>query len=216
MKYEQIMACPLFRGCNEQDLREMAARGDLRTAGFEKGDTICRMGELVREIGLVLEGSVRIENGDVWGNRSILGIVGPGGVFAEAYACLPDEPLLVSVVANERCRILFLSAARLFASEEPCHRMIRRNLLMISARKNVQLSRRMFLTSAKTIRERLMAYFSGQIALHGSRTFDIPFDRQQLADYLNLDRSALSKELGKMKREGLLDYRKNHFVIHTD
>ena len=189
-----------------------------RSDRYKKGDVIFGAGSIVTDIGLVLSGSVRIEHTDLWGNKSILGITPAGGVFAESYACIPNEPMMVDAVANEDCNILFINVPRLFIPCSVCgsqNRLIQ-NLVMISAGKNLQLSRRSLHTSPKTIRGRLFSYFSQQVSAQGSNKIIIPFDRQQLADYLNLDRSALSKELGKMRNDGLIEYNKNIFVIKTD
>ena len=167
-------------------------------------------------MGLVLEGSVTIESNDVWGNRTIISHVGKGQVFAETYALLENEPMLVDVTASEDCRILFLRSGRiqsLKSSLEPWILKYVTNLLTISMHKNLILSGRSFHTAPKTIRGRVMAYLNSVSLQKHSREFDIPFDRQQLADYLNLERSALSKELGKMQRDGLISCRKNHFII---
>lgn len=208
----------LFRGCSEEDILNMAKHLDFRTAGYKKGDVIFGAGSIVTDIGLILSGSVRIEYTDLWGNKSILGITPAGGVFAESYACVPNEPMMIDAVANEDCDILFISVPRLFKPCPVCESQNRliQNLVMISAEKNLQLSRRSMHTSPKTIRERLFSYFSQQVSAQGSRKIIIPFDRQQLADYLNLDRSALSKELGKMKNDGLIEFHKNIFVIKAD
>ena len=196
----------------------MAERLDFRTVSYKKGEVIFAAGSMVTEIGLVLSGSVRIEHTDLWGDKGILNITPAGGVFAESYACIPDEPMLVDAVANEDSDILFINVPGLFSFGplwESQNRLIQ-NLLMISAEKNLQLSRRSLHTSPKTIRGRLFSYFSQQVSAQGSSRITIPFDRQQLADYLNLDRSALSKELGKMKRDGLIEYYRNRFEIKTD
>ncbi len=213
-----IAKTALFQGCSEEDVFNLAKQLDFRTSNYKKGDTILTAGSIVTDIGLVLSGIVRIEHTDLWGNKSILGIIPAGDVFAESYACIPKEPMMVDAMANTDCDILFISVPRLFA---PCslsnsqNRLIQ-NLVMISAEKNLQLSRRSLHTSPKTIRGRLLSYFSQQISTQGNNKFVIPFDRQQLADYLNLDRSALSKELGKMKNEGLIAYNKNIFEIKID
>lgn len=184
---------------------------------YEKGAVLCSAGERTASIGLVLSGSVHIESDDVWGNKSILSSVGPGQVFAETYACLPDEPLMVSVTAAEDTAVLFLHAPHMLApctQTCTCHAQLIRNLLFVSARKNLELSRRAFHTAPKTIRGRLLSYLSMQAIHAGSDSFSIPFDRQQLADYLGVDRSALSAELGRMRRDGLLDFKKNRFRLH--
>ena len=172
------------------------------------------MGDRVSELGLVLSGSVLIENDDLWGNRSILDRIGPGQIFAETYACVPGEKLLVTVTAAEKTEVLFLNVGKILrVCTNACsfHARLIRNLLTLSARKNLNLSRRIFHTSAKSIRGRLLSYLSWQAVKQGSREFDIPFNRQQLADYLGVDRSAMSAELGKMKREGLIQVDRSHF-----
>lgn len=213
-----ISKTALFRGCSEEDIHNMSEHLNFRTNRYRKGNVIFGTGSIVTDIGLVLSGSVRIEHTDLWGNKSILGITPAGGVFAESYACIPNEPMMVDAVANEDCDILFISVPKLFTPCSVCdsqNRLIQ-NLVMISAGKNLQLSRRSLHTSPKTIRGRLFSYFSQQVSVQGSTKIVIPFDRQQLADYLNLDRSALSKELGKMRNDGLIEYNKNTFVIKTD
>ena len=168
-------------------------------------------------MGLVLEGSVTVESNDVWGNRTILSHIGRGQFFAETYAILPKEPLLVDVTANEDSRVLYLktgSLRRFFDSSAGWACKMTANLLTISAHKNLHLSGRSFHISPKSVRGRIMAYLNTVSLQKRSKEFDIPFDRQQLADYLNLDRTALSKELGKMQKEGLILTRKSHFIVH--
>lgn len=215
MDYHFISRTILFRGCSDEEIRTMEKHLQFRTVKYKKDTMILSEGNIVTDIGLVLSGSVQIVHHDLWGNKRILGIVKAGGVFAEAYACIPDEPLLIDVVAGEDCEILFLNVTKLLHPCSVCKSQSRliQNLVVISAQKNLQLSRRSLHTSPKTIRERLLSYFSEQISVQGSNKIVIPFDRQQLADYLNLDRSALSKELGKMKKEGFLTFRKNTFEI---
>lgn len=206
----------LFRGCSEEEIHSLLECMQARTEDFQKGSTIYRVGDRVSSIGLVLSGSVYIENDDVWGNKSILDTVQPGQVFAESYACVPGAVLMINVVAAENCRVLFMDVGRMLSlcgSGCDFHNRIIRNLLETASRKNLNLSWRIFHTGAKTIRGRLLSYLSYQASEKGAREFDIPFNRQQLADYLGVDRSALSSELGKMQREGLLDFRKSHFVL---
>ena len=184
---------------------------------YKKSELILHTGTVTERMGLVLEGSVTIESSDIWGDRAILSHVGRGQFFAETYALLENEPMLVDVSANENCEILFLNCRRIREeadTQELWRIKLISNLLTISSLKNLTLSHRIFNTAPKSIRGRVLAYLNS-VSLHRhSREFDIPFDRQQLADYLNLDRSALSKELGKMQRDGLISTRKKHFIIH--
>lgn len=206
----------LFRGASPEEIRRMLDCLRAEKRSYHRGQTIYHAGDIIHSMGVVLSGSVSIENDDVWGNKSVLDKVGPGQVFGEAYACVPDEPLMISVVATEAAKILFLNMDRVLQlCPHTCafHGRLIQNLLTISSRKNLNLSRRIFHTSAKSIRGRLLSYLSYQARSSGSRSFSIPFNRQQLADYLNVDRSALSNELSKMQRDGLIRVERNHFTV---
>lgn len=182
---------------------------------YEKSGVIFRTGDIIHEIGIVQAGSVNIENTDLWGNRSILSNVGRGQVFGETYA-MCGEPMMVDAVAAENSEILFLRLDILIDENQPWYGRIMSNMLRVSVQKNLELSSRIFFTTPKTIRGRLLAYLSAMSVKCGSTTFQVPFDRQQMADYLNLDRSALSKELGKMRDEGLIEFYKNTFRLNAD
>ena len=218
MKEIRLADTQIFCGMSEREIRTALERLSSVEKKYRKDSRILHAGSTTENIGLVLEGSVTIENNDLWGNRTILSHVDRGQFFAETYGFLGDIPLLVDVVANEPCRILFLRVATLrsrIAKVEPWMMKLTMNLLMISTQKNLILSGRSFQTSPKTIRGRVMAYLNS-IALQKKQTeFDIPFDRQQMADYLNVERTALSKELGKMKKAGLISYRKQRFIIRA-
>ena len=219
MNFSFLIKTPLFAGTAEDEIQSMLSCLEARTALYEKGELIFRAGETVDCLGLVLDGSVCIESDDVWGNRSVLGYVGVGEIFAETYACIPGKPMLVNAAAAERTEVLFLNAGKLL-QECPhscaCHNRLIRNLLQISAGKNLSLSRKILHTSSKTIRGRLLSYFSEQAVQNGSLRFSIPFNRQQLADYLGVDRSAMCGELSRMQKEGLLKYRKSDFELRSE
>ena len=206
----------LFRGIKEKDIELLLKCLDAKEKKYKKGEIILSEGSCTQQLGIVLEGMAIVELGDIWGNNSVLNSTGPGGAFAEAYACVPGEPLMVNVIAAEDTAVLFISVTKLLSvCEKSCvfHSRAIRNLLTLCASKNLQLSRRVLHTSSKSIRIRLMSFFSECIKKSGSYSFDIPYNRQQLADYLNVDRSALSNELSKMKKDGILRYSKNHFDI---
>lgn len=206
----------IFNGMSPDEIDQALSELCAIEKAYEKNSLILRAGDTTDSLGLVLSGSVTIESNDMWGNRTILSNVGEGGFFAETYALLENEPLLVDVMANENCRILFFkvsSLKKLKSNMNLWSFKLISNLLKISANKNLHLSGRSFHTSPKTIRGRVMVYLNSVSLKKGSNEFDIPFDRQQLADYLNLERSALSKELGKMKKDGLIEVRKNHFKL---
>lgn len=211
----KLVPSPLFQGLSPADLDALAAAGLLRQKTFVKHTVIFCAGSRVQEIGVVVQGTVHIENLDLWGTKSILSSISAGQAFAETYAFCGDA-LMVDAVAAEDCTVLLLSARVLSdARVSPAVRdTLLRNLLAVSMRKSLSLSQRIFCTTPKTVRGRLLTYFSAQAAKAGGLEFDVPFNRQQMADYLNLDRSALSKELCKMRDEGLLEFEKNHFRLN--
>ena len=200
---------PLFQGIGEQ---ETASLLDCLNAQKRKGAVILSEGKATEHVGIVLDGMAMISYDDVWGNTSILGSISPGSTFAEAYACMPGQPLSVSVVAAEDTTVLFLNIRHITASCAgacPFHARLMQNLLSVCAEKNLQLSKRIQHTSSKTIRGRLMSYFSECARHSGRSSFLIPYNRQQLANYLGVDRSSLCNELSKMQRDGLIAYSGN-------
>lgn len=216
MDYAQLAKTPLFEGASADDIATMAACLGARERSYPKGSFVYRRGDTTREMGVVLSGAVRVERTDLWGATTVLSHAAAGETFAEAYACIAGEPMLVDVIAVEDAAIAFLDVGRIAApccEGCACHRAAATNLLAILARKNLGLSRRAFHVAPKTIRGKLLSYLSDQAALAESRSFDIPFDRQELADYLGVDRSALSAELGRMRDDGLLSTRKSHFDL---
>lgn len=215
MDIQFLLRTPLFLGAEPKELESLLAAMEVAERAFPKGAVILQAGEHTKRLYLVLSGGVTVENYDAWGNRTILGHVAPGEVFAETYACLPEQPMMVNAVASQETALLSLNTAALLKHSGPQRDLILTNLLRITAEKNLALSRRIFYTSSKTIRGRLLSYLSDQAMLQGGLTFSIPFDRQQLADYLGVDRSALSNELSKLRREGLLVTRKKQFSLLT-
>lgn len=218
MKYDMtfLKTVMLFHGMDDIEIENSLKELNASKKNYKKRDTILHAGNRTDHICLVLSGSVTIENNDIWGNRTILSNISAGDFFAETYAILTPEPMLVDAVANEDSSILFLDFRKLVKHSDPLtvsQQKLLRNLLLLSSRKNLMLSDRSFHTSPKSVRGRVMAYLNSVSFKTGSREFDIPFDRQQMADYLNLERTALSKELGRMKNEGLIEYKKNHFCI---
>lgn len=208
---------PLFHGIKEVEISEMLHCLNAREKKYKKDEIIFRAGTSVSEIGLVESGSVNIVVNFYWGNSHIFGHVGKGQVFAENYAAIPGQELVCDVVASEDTEVLFLSMNKMLTTcQRGCafHSLIIHNMLRISAQKNLNMSSRMMHTASKSLRDRLLSYLSEQATLNGSAHFKIPFDRQQLADYLAVDRSAMSNELSKMQKDGLIAYHKNEFTLN--
>lgn len=212
-----LISTPLFHNISQKELAEIQNLQCMRQHFYSKNETVFHMGDLIHEMGIILSGSAHIETVDLWGDKSILQNISPGQLFAETYA-LCHEPLMVDVVCTSSAKVLLIDINTLLRKEnqqQTWYAKLHHNLLMSSLQKNLALSNRIFCTTPKTVRGRLFSYFSFQSVRTGSIDFTIPFNRQQMADYLNLDRSALSKELGKMKSEGLIEFRKNHFVLKS-
>lgn len=206
----------LFRGIEEQEIDSLLQCLAATKREYKKGEVILSEGTITESLGIVLSGMAIISCSDIWGNNSILGDIAPGAVFAEVYACIPGEPLRISVSAAEDTIVLFMNVGRVLSTCTnacPFHTKLVRNLLTVCAYKSLQLSQRILHTSSKSIRGRLMSYFSQCAKSSGSCSFQIPYNRQQLADYLGVDRSAMSNELSKMQKEGLIEYQRNQFLL---
>ena len=211
-----IRASRLFSGVSEQELEAMLACLRPETKDYPKDAFVLRAGDTAEAVGLVLSGTILMLQEDVWGNRNILSKAGPGQIFAAAYACAPGSVLNVSVLAETPVTVLFLNVGRVLTlCPAACahHSRIIRNLLGELAGKNLRLGEKLTHTGQRTTRAKLLSYFSAEAQRLGRYEFDIPFSRQQLADYLGVERSGLSLELGKMKQDGLLEFHKNHFEL---
>ena len=207
----------LFSGISEIELNAMLSCLEARKESFSKDTFLLRVGERADSIGLVLSGSVLVIQEDIWGNRNILSKAGQGQTFAAAYACAAGSVLNVSVVAETDVTVMFMNVNRILnicPSACSYHSRIVRNLLGELAEKNLRFSEKLTHIVQRTTRAKLMSYLSAVAQSKCKYEFDIPFSRQQLADYLSVERSGLSLELSKMKRDGILDYHKNHFVLN--
>ena len=211
-----IRSSSLFSGISETELAAMLSCLETRKERFPKDTFLLRTGDTAESIGLVLSGSVLVVQEDIWGNRNILSKAGPGQTFAAAYACAPGSLLNVSVLAETPVTAMFLNVKRVLnVCPSACehHSRIIRNLLGELAEKNLRFGEKLTHMGQRTTRAKLMSYFSSEAQRLGTYEFDIPFSRQQLADYLAVERSGLSLELGKMRSEGLLDFHKSHFIL---
>ena len=217
MKYLPVLQkCPLFRDIDPSELPALLTCLGAKTVTADRRETVLREGEPARFVGVVLEGGVQILQEDYFGNRSIPGLAGPGELFGESFACAGADSLPVSVTASLDSVLLLVDCRRVLSPcEKACgfHRIILSNLMQIMARKNLAFHQKLQITSRRTTREKLLAYLNLQAKLHGSAAFSIPFDRQELADYLGIDRSGLSAELGRLRNEGVLECQKNHFIL---
>ncbi len=206
----------LFNGIEEAGIQEILECLDSHVKEYNKNRTIILTGSEITSLGIVLKGSVQVIREDIMGNRMIVASLGEGEIFGETFACAGILESPVSVIAAEPCRILRISIKRIVApSSEACsfHSNLITNLLQLLARKNLYLNNKMELLSKRTIREKIMAYLSAEAENHHSSSFEITLNRNEMADYLCIDRSALSREISRLKEEGIVECRKNYFKI---
>ena len=206
----------LFYGITETEIESMLKCLSANIRCCQKGDYVFHRGECVNSVAMLLEGSIHIQKEDFWGNLSILSEISEGDVLGEVYACLGNEEILYNAVAVKQSIVLFLDINRVLTmcpSACPFHGRLIRNLLSVMASKNKMLTQKLEYMSQRTTMEKLLSYLSEQSLRAGSSAFDISFNRQQLADFLSVDRSAMSNELCKMRDEGILSFERNHFIL---
>ena len=214
--FEVLRECPMFIGITETDIESMLRCLSATQKRYDKNSFIYSEGDAAENIGIVLSGAVHVLREDFWGKRNILTRAEAGGLFGEAFACAGVDKLLVSVIAAEDAEILFVNCKRVMIScSSACafHATLIKNLILILAQRNVLLTQKLGHITQPTTREKLLSYLSEQARLAGTGFFDIPFNREELADYLSVERSAMSAELSKMRKDGLVRYRKNHFEL---
>lgn len=213
---EVLQKCPLFRGIKKENLLATLGCMGAKIKAFDKKDTIFAKGDTTRQVGIVLSGSAQIIQVDYYGNRSILSGVRPSEVFAEAFACAGIPSLPVSVIANEPCEVMLIDCDRILhicSNNCSAHQQMILNLVKDLASKTIMFQQRIEITSKRSTREKLMTYLMFYAKKTNSTSFDIPFNRQELADYLEVDRSGLSTEIGKLRKEGVIQCDRNHFVL---
>ena len=217
MDYGPVLArCPLFRGMGAEELPALLDCLGAAPRRVEKGETVLAAGDPATHLGVVLAGRVQVSRLTAEGQRIVMGELGPGQLFAESFACARAETLPVTAVAAAGGAVLLLDSRRLAA---PCsaacafHARLISNLLSVLADKNLFLAGKVEHLAGRTIRERLLSYLEELSARTGRDAVSVPFDRQALADYLCVDRSALSRTIGQLTREGVLAAERNRFVL---
>lgn len=214
--FDVLKKCPLFNGIKEEKLGDMLLCLSAKEKSFKKGDTVLAEGDSASVFGIVLKGSVQLIRIDYYGNRSILASLGPGQLFGEAFACASLKALPIDITVKEDTVILLIDASDI---TKPCkkacafHSQLILNLLSIVSRKNLLLHQKIEITSKRSTREKLLTYLFIQAKQAESNTFSIPYNRQELSDYLGVERSGLSVQISKLQHEKVLKCKRNVFTL---
>ena len=206
----------LFSGIKKEDMGAMLSCTGYHIGSYSKGQVIALENEHIRHVGIVISGAVDMVKEDIWGHKTLLARIGKEELFGESFACAQDTQSLVTFSAPEDTKVLFIPFHRIMHTcSMACefHHKLVENMVGIIAGKNRELMKKVEVVSRKTLREKILAYLSHQAQREGERYFQIPLSRQELAEYLCADRTALSRELASMKNDGLIDYDKNMFRI---
>lgn len=206
----------LFSGAGENEISTMLSCLGAKLNRYKKGEYVFRAGEYVHNITVLVEGSLHIQKDDYWGNRTIINIITPGEMFGEAYVSPDSGALLNDVIAIEDSAVMFFDVQQILTmcpSACKFHTLALKNLFFAISEKNRRLVTKLGHISNRTTREKLLSYLSDEAKRNKSASFSIPFNRQQLADFLSVDRSAMSNELSKMRNEGLIKFDKNQFTL---
>lgn len=216
-KYVSILKrTQLFAGVGDEEITSMLSCMGARLGNYKKGEYVLRQGEHLNDIFVLVEGKLHILRDDYWGNRSILGLIAVGEMFGEAYVAPESGSVLNDVVAVEDSTVIFFNVNRVITTcSSACrfHAMVVQNMFFSISEKNRKLVQKLGHMSKRSTREKLISYLSEEAGRQNSSSFTIPFNRQQLADFLSVDRSAMSNELCKMRDEGLLKFEKNQFEL---
>lgn len=214
--FEILSKCPLFADIEQADTNTVTDCLNGKTMSIPKGNPVFLEGDSAEFVGIVLSGAVQVVKEDYYGNRSVLTVLKPGELFAEAFSCAGLKKIPVSVIALTDSEVLLFNCHRILTlCPASCyfHNRLLKNLLQGMAEKNLALTRKIRYMSEKTTKEKLMAYLLDQAKEQGSSEFTIPYDRQSLADYLGVERSAMSAEISKLKNSGIIDTKGSWFCI---
>ena len=218
-KMEILKRTPLFKGMSEEEISTVLDCLGSKESTYEKNNFIFSLEATNPTVGIILSGTVVVIKEDFWGNRSMLTKLGAGDIFGEAFTCAQTEKLPVGVLASEKCEVLFIDYRKIINAPEirySFQNKLIQNMLVILAGKNVMLTQKIEHLMKRSTREKILSYLSAQALEKGGHVFDIALSRQEMADYLAVDRSALSNELSKLQQEGFLTFRRNHFELKTE
>ena len=207
---------PLFQGLDMEEINEVLQKFHGLIKHFPKSDYIYLAGDCVENLCVVLEGTVQMIKEDIWGEKAIIANLGAGSVFAENFLGRLGDRSVVSYFVASDSEVLMLPLGRMLFDSNTNSKASQRlmcNIVSILADNNTRLIEKTEILCKKTLRSKILAYLEQEARNNGSHRFTIPFNRTDLANYLDADRSALTRELARMREEGLIDYNKNTFEL---
>lgn len=214
--FETLKEVELFKDLSDIDIENILSGLTPQLKEYKKGDIIFNSGDIVQEVGIVLYGKVYILKEDYLGNRNILAEINKGGIFAEAFSCAKIKKIPVSVMASMETKILFIDYIKILKTNTygcMLHTKIIENMMFILAKKNIMMNQKIEHISKRTTKEKLLSYLYSQAQIFGGKSFEISLNRQELADFLCVERSAMSNELSKLREDGIIKFNKNTFEI---
>lgn len=214
--FELMKKCPLFNKMDDEELNAILKSPYTKIQDFSKNHTVIAEGSNTNHVGIVLSGAVQIIRNDYYGNRSIIALIDEPQIFAEVFVFSEIEAMPVSVISVTNSRIMLIKLKNILndnPDRSSFYTKLTSNLLRLVTEKNLKLNEKIEIISKRTTREKIMAFLMLQAKLNGSDTFTIPYDRQALADYLEVDRSAMSAEISKLRAEGIIESKKSRFRL---
>jgi CRP-like cAMP-binding protein len=214
--HKTLLSTTLFHGIDENDLEGMLACLNVMVRHYRKNDIILMAGSKATSVGVMVEGTAQITREDAEGNRAILSELVKGDIFAEAYAAAARDDIPITVIATSDCSIVWVPFSKVVVQcSFSCqfHQQLIQNMMKIIAEKSIAMNEKMRILSCKTTKEKLLTYLHDYSEKMGKTKFKIPFSRNELADFLSVDRSAMSRELGKLRDEGYLNFNRNEFEL---
>lgn len=216
INYSVLKECVLFNGIEIIDYNSILSCLNTYTKKYLKGENIINNNSDLSRIGIVISGNAQIIKEDYFGNQNILANIVQGETFGESFVASDKKIPYITIIAKEDSEILFIDYKKIInMCSNACifHNKLIENMLKVSAIKNVNLTQKIQHMSEKTIQNKLLSYLSAQALVSESNSFKIPFNRQELANYLSIDRSAMSKELSNLRKLGIISFHKNNFTI---
>ncbi len=211
-----IKSSPLFKDIETNSILSITSEWYSKIESYDKDNFIFLEGETLKNIGIILLGSAQIITYDFYGNKNIIASLEKSQLFGEAFVCALKNTMPMNVLATENTKVLFINYKEMTKIKNTNSLIIdkiKNNMLKIISEKNILLNKKIDLLSKRSTKEKILAYLYSVSKNAKSKTFTINLNRQELADFLSIERTAMSSKLSSLQREGVIKYDKNNFEI---